>query len=228
MRSRPVFLPTAMTTAERRISLIAVTVFVLLAADLMVGGLVTHLDGGIRDQLLAHGVDAPAVLTPLGELGNLGIAIPVVVTAGAVSCQVTWRLWPAGFVVAVFGTTEMLVLVSKAVVGRAGPGAWAEHEDYPGYFPSGHTATAMVTAGILLFLVLTVPRESRRRVTATAVSLAGGWTVGAAAGVYAVVGDYHWASDVAGALALTTPLFLVGCAFVRTRIYALESADHAR
>jgi undecaprenyl-diphosphatase len=217
-----------MTAAERSTSLIAVAVFVLLAADLMVGDLVTHVDDGIRDQLLAHGIGAPGLLTPLGELGNLGIAIPVVVTAGAVSCQVTWRLWPAGFVLAVFGTTEVLVLVSKAVVGRAGPGVWAEREDYPGYFPSGHTATAMVTAGILLFLLLVVPRGSRHRAKAATVSLVCGWVVGSSAGIYAVLGDYHWTSDVAGGLALATPVFVVGCAFVRTQVYAPESVDHTR
>jgi undecaprenyl-diphosphatase len=152
----------------------------------------------------------------------------VVFAAAAVSCQVTWRLWPAGFAVVTFGVAEVLVVVVKAIVGRPGPGVWADRDGYPGYFPSGHAATAMVATGIVVFLAMVVPRGSRRRGQASLASLVAGLVVGSAAGAYAIVGDYHWTSDVVGSIALTAPVLVVAGAVVRTRIYAAESVGHAR
>jgi undecaprenyl-diphosphatase len=211
---------------ELRLVVLAAIVFVLVTADVVIGGLLTHLDTSVREQLQAHGITAPGLLAPLGEIGDLGIAVPVVLTAAAISSQVRWQWWPAAYAIGALAMTELLVLLTKAAVGRPGPGIWADRVDYPGYFPAGHTATAMVSVGIVLFLVLVVPVTGRYRDRATLISVLAGWVVGGTAGVYAVLGDYHWLSDVIGGLALTTVVLVVAGAVARNQIHAPEPLGH--
>jgi membrane-associated phospholipid phosphatase len=211
---------------EATIVVLATMVFVLVTADVVIGGLLTQVDESVREQLQTHGFTAPGLLTPLGEIGDVGIAVPVVLTAAVISSQLRWQWWPAAYAIGALAVTELLVLLTKAAVGRPGPGIWADRVSYPGYFPAGHTATAMVSVGIVVFLVLVVPTTSRNRDRATLVSVVAGWVAGGAAGVYAVLGDYHWLSDVVGGLTLTTVVLVVTCSAARNHVHAPEPLGH--
>jgi membrane-associated phospholipid phosphatase len=211
-----------------KVLLAAIVVFALVTADVVSGGLLTHLDTEIREQLIAHGLTAPGTFWPLGDLGDLGVAIAIVGAAAAVASQLRWKVWPAVFALGSLGCTEALILVSKTLVARPGPGVWADREDYPGYFPSGHTATAMVVVGVVAYLALVTPESARYRDRAAEISLVVGAIAGTAAGIYAVLGDFHWVSDIVGGLALGAAVLVISCASVRTHRDAPESVEHAR
>jgi membrane-associated phospholipid phosphatase len=211
-----------------RLLLGACIVFALVTADVVVGGLMTHLDGQIRDQLITHGLTAPGALWPLGDVGDLAVAIAVVAAAAVVSAQVRWKLWPVAFGFGCLAVAEVMIMVSKSLVARPGPGIWADRVGYPGYYPSGHTTTAMVVVGVVAYFALAVPVRAPYREQADRIALVAGGIAGSAAGLYAVLGDFHWVSDIIGGLALGTAVLVVGCAGVRTRRDTAESVEHAR
>jgi membrane-associated phospholipid phosphatase len=214
--------------SDRRILLGAALVFVLVTADVASDGLLTRLDGQIRDQLIAHGLTAPGSLWPLGDVGDLAVAIAVVAAAAVVSSQLQWKLGPAVFGFGCLGVTEALIYVSKSLVARPGPGIWADRVGYPGYYPSGHTATATVVVGVVVYLALVVPSRAPYRDQSGHLALVAGLIAGTAAGGYAVLGDFHWLTDVVGGLSLGTVVLVIGCAAMRTHRDAPESVEHVR
>jgi undecaprenyl-diphosphatase len=197
---------------ERVLAWVALVVLVLLSADVVVGGPVTHVDTQVRDVLQPRG-SGPWWLSAVGELGDLRYAVPVVGVVALVAAHYAWRVGPAAFSVGAFAAVELALLVAKAAVGRDGPGEWADREGYPGYFPSGHTATAMAVVCIALFVVGQTWRVRFLRDSVTC--LGAGSVVGCLAGVHAVLADTHWASDVAGGLAVSTLVLIPGMAVWR-------------
>lgn len=210
-----------LTRAEARLAAGAALLFAVLAVDLSVGALVADLDAQARDRVVTG--SPPGWLAPFGALGDLGVAIPVVVATAAVASQAIWRWWPAVFAFGLFGAVQLAVLTSKWVVGRPGPGVWADREGYPGYFPSGHTATAMTAVAIAVFLAL---RLHRRDTSPPAVwwALGCGLVAGAGAGAQAVASDTHWVGDVVGGLALAATLLVLGCGVARARVSPVDAA----
>ncbi|MGW6390259.1 phosphatase PAP2 family protein [Streptomyces sp. NPDC055103] len=101
-------------------------------------------------------------------------------------------LWVAGTSLVAVGLQQGL----KALVGRDRP-VWTDPVDSARYaaFPSGHAMTAMVTCGLLLWVLALHWRADWR-----------GWSVLASAAVVSVLGvgwtrihlGVHWASDVLG------------------------------
>jgi len=109
-----------------------------------------------------------------------------------------------------------VILLLKVAVGREGPGAQAERVGYPGYYPSGHTATSAVCAATVLFLLLCA-RHARERVDrAATVSLVVGLVVGATGAWRAVLGDFHWISDGLGGLLVAYVVLVLAFATIRT------------
>lgn len=211
--------PPAMTRAERRLWLAAVVALVLVTADVVVGGLLTHLDTQVRDLVQDHPVSTPWWWTAVAQLGDLRIAIPLVAVAGIVCSQARWRWWPAVFLYATFGLCELAVLAMKVAVGRPGPGVWADREGYPGYFPSGHSATSLVAVALVVFVVTLVVRgvgHSTDLVRLSRLALALGLVAGVLTGSRAMVADTHWATDVVGGLLLGLVVGLPGLAWGRS------------
>ncbi|MFE2283022.1 phosphatase PAP2 family protein [Streptomyces sp. NPDC059443] len=124
------------------------------------------------------------------------------------------RAWTAAALLVALGVGQALRYAVMALVARPRPAVadWAAHAS--GWsFPSGHTATAAMTAGLLAAaLFLRGPRRPR-----TALVLIGVW--GAAVGLTRVYLGVHWFTDVIGGwLFATAWLSLLACAYLwRTR-----------
>lgn len=143
------------------------------------------------------------------DLGNAQIAVPLLVAAiGAAAWRqrlaglARWWARPLAAALAM-AAVPLLVDVVKTAVARPSPG----HRrlgpgSYPGFFPSGHTASASVAVGATALLVLPLLRSAAlRRLLAAAVPL-----VLAAVGVSLVWCGYHWPLDVLGSWCLSAAL----------------------
>lgn len=206
---------------EVRIVVVAACVFAFATADVVAGGPLSHLDGQIRAGVQPRPHATPAWLSLPGAMGDLGFAAAALAIAGLVCAQVLWRWWPVALAVGNFVAAEGVVLLLKTVVGRPGPGVFADRTNYPGYFPSGHTTTAAVATGTVVFLAIVAWARGTRLEHATWIALGCGTAMGLLAAVRAVLGDFHWASDGLAGLALATLVLVAGFALVRT--YALSS-----
>ncbi|WP_323100736.1 phosphatase PAP2 family protein [Intrasporangium sp. YIM S08009] len=166
--------------------------------------------GVVREGRVYRLDDAVLALTP-GETGGptlphvlaflvVDLATPAVGVA-VVLLVATWLSWrrrsPAPVVVAVPAIVLLTttVLVGKAVIDRAAPGfdAVVVHD---GSYPSGHTATALVCAGVLAEIVSRL-RPHRRRAAWTAAAV---WTLLVVLGLLWL--HFHWLSDVVGSVLL--------------------------
>ncbi len=137
------------------------------------------------------------------------VALPVLAVAIGYA---VWRGQRAGALAAALAMAAVpaLVVPLKIWIDRPGP-----LTDATGYYPSGHTATAMVAYGgaALLLAPYTAPyarRPSTRRAYGPR-----GWPVPVAVlltlatGTGLVLRGYHWPLDVLGSLALCGMLLLV-------------------
>ncbi|MFE9682530.1 phosphatase PAP2 family protein [Streptomyces sp. NPDC002701] len=142
----------------------------------------------------------------LADLGNVGVAVPVLL---AVAAYVAWRArraalprwWlPPLAALLLMAAVPALVIPLKEAVGRTGPPGMAGD----GYYPSGHTATACVAYGaaVLLLLPWLAGRHLRRELTIACLVLV------AAVGYGLVRRGYHWPLDVAGSWCLSAVLLL--------------------
>jgi len=201
---------------EKLALLAAATVFVLLALDVAFHGLATHLDAQIRDSIQPRKPATPLWMAFPGGLGELWVATPLFVLAGVLVAQLSWQWWPLVLALGSFATVELAVLVLKLLIGREGPGAQAERIGYPGYFPSGHTATSAVCFGVVVYLLICAKHPLRRAERASRAGLIGGLLVGAITAWRSVLGDFHWVADGVGGLVLAFVVLLVAFAACRT------------
>ncbi|MFJ3632334.1 phosphatase PAP2 family protein [Streptomyces sp. NPDC090112] len=137
-----------------------------------------------------------AVTERLSDLGNVPVALPVLLLAAAYAALRGNRRGAAA-AVAAMAAVPALVVPLKVWTARPGPlEPWAA-----GYFPSGHTATAFVAyTGAALLLR---PYAGRRWPVAAALVLTGATAAGL------VLRGFHWPLDVLASLLLCTPLLLV-------------------
>ncbi|MEV7615256.1 phosphatase PAP2 family protein [Streptomyces sp. NPDC089799] len=167
---------------------------------MITGGPLLAPDEAISRSLVRTVPDA--VTEPLADLGNVPVAVPVLLAAMA------YALWRGARRRAVAAAGLAMALVPALIVplkdwtARPGPlEPWAA-----GYFPSGHTATALVAyAGAAL---LVSPYARRRWPAAAALLLTAATAVGL------LLRGFHWPLDVLGAVLLCTPL-LAGVAAAR-------------
>ncbi|MEU2373328.1 phosphatase PAP2 family protein [Streptomyces pseudogriseolus] len=182
--------------------------FLLITWQVLADGPLLDLDARLSDALVRP--DRASEL--LSDLGNAQVALPVLAIALAVTA---WRLRATGvdrwWLPPAAGAAAM-VLVPVLVVPLK---AWTDRPGTPavppatGYYPSGHTATAVVAYGAatLLFLPLLGSPAVRRALVALCALL----ILGASYGL--VRRGYHWPLDVAGSWCLGAAL-LVGLALV--------------
>jgi len=202
------------SSQARRVSL-ALLCFVLIALDVMSGGLVSNFDQTLREWVQPQPVSVASWLGLARDLGKPGVSAALLGIAGAVASHLLWKIWPFVFAAAVFLVTEGLVYLTKTVVGREGPGVWVDRADYPGYYPSGHTALAAVCAGSVVFLALLCQGGVRDVARAAAFGSGSGMLVGALAAWHSVVGDFHWLSDGLGGLLLAYCVLTLAFAVVQ-------------
>ena len=174
--------------------------------------LVTLTVGVVREGRVYRLDDAVLALTPGDSAGPVlphvlaflvvDLATPAVGVA-VVLLLAAWLSWRwrdrAPLVVAVPAVVLLTttVLLGKAVIDRPSPG-FTTVLDHGGSYPSGHTATALVCAGVLAEVVSRL-RPHRRRAAWTAAAV---WTLLVVLGLLWL--HFHWLSDVVGSVLLGT------------------------
>ncbi|MET9556975.1 phosphatase PAP2 family protein [Streptomyces sp. NPDC006645] len=176
--------------------------FALVTWQVVAGGPLRDADERLGRSSYERG---PVGLTEfLADLGGVPVALPVLAVAAGYA---TWRGHRARAlaVVLAMAAVPVLVMPLKLWIDRPGP-LTAES----GYFPSGHTATAMVAyCGAALLLS---PRTGRGwRVWTMPVAV----VLSAATGIGLVLRGYHWPLDVLGSWLLCGMLLALLVAALR-------------
>ncbi|MFF0811928.1 phosphatase PAP2 family protein [Streptomyces albogriseolus] len=171
--------------------------FLLITWQVLADGPLLDLDARLSDALVRP--DRASEL--LSDLGNVEVAVPVLALALAVTA---WRLRARGvdrwWLPPAAGTAAMLLVPVLVAPLKA----WTDRPGTPavppatGYFPSGHTATAVVAYGAATLLLLRLPGSPavRRGLVALCALL----ILGASYGL--VRRGYHWPLDVAASWCL--------------------------
>lgn len=167
--------------------------FSLVTWQVLVSGPLLTPDHALSRALVRTVPDS--VTERLSDLGNVPVAVPVLVLAMAYAVR-RGRHLAAGAAGLAMALVPALVIPFKQWTARPGPlEPWAT-----GYFPSGHTATAAVAYVGAALLV----RPYTRRAWPTAAALV--LTGATAAGL--VLRGWHWPLDVLAGLLLCGPLLL--------------------
>ncbi|MFJ5805370.1 phosphatase PAP2 family protein [Streptomyces sp. NPDC093093] len=137
-----------------------------------------------------------AVTERLSDLGNIPVALPVLVLAMAYAARRGRRRAALAAGLAMIAVPALVVPL-KEWTARPGPlEPWAA-----GYFPSGHTATSLVAyVGAALLIA---PYTRRPWPVPLALALAALTAVGL------VLRGFHWPLDVVASVLMCTPLLLV-------------------
>jgi membrane-associated phospholipid phosphatase len=166
-------------------------------------GLLLRVDERVSDAL----VDPQRVYEGLADLGNVAVAVPVLaLVIGYVAWRGraagTYRWWlPPLAAALLMALVPALIVPLKELIDRPGPPIM---HGGPGYYPSGHTATASVAYGsatLLLLPWLRTAYTSRGLVAACAV-------VNLGVGLGLVRRGYHWPLDVLASWCLCTVLLV--------------------
>ena len=184
----------------------AVIVFGLLTWQVASSGPLVRLDGTVRDGLGALTAAHPAVLTAGRVCADAGtptlVAILLAVVAGVLAFErrTGSPVYRAAFALFLLGVT---VLFMKGLIHRPGPDG-TPPRGLNGYFPSGHTASALTCYGGILLLLAAGRRRAVRVVLLAALAV-----IGALVGTGLLVCEYHWFSDVLASIALSFAILWV-------------------
>lgn len=216
------------TSVRRSLSLLAglalppAVLLVLITWQVLVHGPLLRLDADVSRAL----VRPDGVGQFLSDLGNVQVAVPVLVVAVGYAA---WRGRAAGadrWWLSPLGACVLMALVPAAVVPLK---AWTDRPGTPvvppavGYYPSGHTATAMAAYGAATLLLLPWLRSPAAR--RTLVAGCGVLVLGVSYGL--VRHGYHWPLDVVASWCLCGVL-LTGLALVSrsSRSSRLSRSSH--
>ncbi|MGW1641449.1 phosphatase PAP2 family protein [Streptomyces lavendulae] len=197
-----------------RVALISAVLFALLAVWVVRAPL--HLlpgDTGLHRWSVEHRPAAAAAgARALTDTGTGLIPYLLLLLAGLYAGRTTrQRAWTAAALMLCLGAGQALRYAVMTLIARARPPAedWATHAS--GWsFPSGHTTTAAMTAGLLAAALL----RADRRPPGAVVALILLW--GAAVGLTRVYLGVHWFTDVIGGwLFATAWLSLLAWAYLR-------------
>lgn len=175
----------------------AAILFGVLAVAVVVSAHAFAVDLALHDWLLEHRTSGlTAVASAVTATGASGVLVPVVFLAALVLGRGAWpgRLVRALVVTAVLlvGIGLRLALVNLIARPRPPRSDWAGFAH--GYaFPSGHTTTSALTAGLLIWLVLGRLTGVRRATVAAALAC---WAL--AVGMTRAYLGVHWPTDVLG------------------------------
>lgn len=138
----------------------------------------------------------------MADLGDLSVALPILLIATALAIRTT-HSWRPALVAAGASVALAAVIPLKIWIARPGPSA-ATHSDASfGFFPSGHTADAILcygTSALLLcaFVIPTGPNTHRQRHRQATIAAA---CILVAATIFGLLwSNFHWLSDTVGSL----------------------------
>ncbi|GAA2021650.1 hypothetical protein GCM10009740_07930 [Terrabacter terrae] len=174
------------------LGLVAVTVSVVL------GGPTVRLDDVVVSATpgSGNGPVVPDVLTLLVvDIATPALCVAAVAAVTAALCLHRGRWAPLALSGPALALLTVTVLLGKSVIPRSGPVVREMASDL-GYYPSGHTATALVCAGLLAEIVSRKWPGRRRQAWAAAAA----WTLLVAASLLWL--HFHWLSDVVGSMFL--------------------------
>ncbi|MFI0507237.1 phosphatase PAP2 family protein [Streptomyces albogriseolus] len=176
---------------------VPLVLFLLITWQVLADGPLLDLDARLSDALVRP--DRASEI--LSDLGNVEVAVPVLALALAVTA---WRLRARGmdrwWLPPAAGAAAMLLVPVLVAPLKA----WTDRPGTPavppatGYYPSGHTATAVVAYGaatLLLLRLLGSPAVRRGLIALCALLI-----LGASYGL--VRRGYHWPLDVAASWCL--------------------------
>ncbi len=188
--------------------LAALAVFILITVDVVVGGPLTHLDHAISDWARSTGLPGKGWKRPgqmqADQLVNFGdrevVGVIVLISIGWI-CVRARTLMPLLRLGVLSAVSAAVVLSFKFGLGRTAPSGIHGPEAFRAY-PSGHTATAVILWGVLYAIVAEYPDYAVARPVAWFLS----WFGPLAVVVGMTLRDYHWMTDLIGAIALCVVL----------------------
>jgi undecaprenyl-diphosphatase len=184
--------------------------FALLTWQVLIDGPLLRADARVSRAL----VHPDRLSELLSDLGNVQVAVPVLLLCAG---WAAWRRraigsdrwWGApGAAVLLMAVVPVVVVPFKDWTARPGTPAVPPGT---GYFPSGHTATAVVAYGAVALLA--VPLLGARWARRAVLAACGALTLGVSYGL--VRRGYHWPVDVAASWCLGVVLLSVFARVVR-------------
>lgn len=173
-------------------------VALVLLTVAVVRGLTVRIDDPVYEATPGGG-NGPAVPDVLAlvvvDIGTPAVCVAVVLLLAVALWVRTRRIGPLIMTASATALLTLTVLLGKGLIPRPLPG-FAEVVGDRGAYPSGHTATALVCAGLLAELVSQARPALRRRAWLAVAA----WTVLVAAGLLWL--HFHWLSDVVGSMLL--------------------------
>ena len=182
-----------LTSSRRAALVVALAALLVLTEQVLTGGPLTDIDVDIAMWLRGQGPRHPFILAMAEVISRIAtpqwsVAGSLVLAGGMSRCARSWQ--PLKRTTAAVGLLSATVLGMKMLIDRPGPrGSGAT-----GYFPSGHTATAVVCGGTLLLLAHGLWPGLRRfhlRRLVVLWALLVGWAM--------TWHNYHWLTDVIAA-----------------------------
>ena len=190
-------------TSHRAALIVACAALVAVTEQVLTSGPLTAIDRDVAQWLHSQGPGDPFILTVAEVISRiatpqLSVAGSLVV-AGAMSKRAgTWQ--PLQRMTAAVVLLAATVLGMKTLIDRPGPPG----QGATGYFPSGHTTTAVVCSGTLLLLAHELWPGLRRldlRRFVVLWALLVGWAM--------TWHNYHWLTDVLAAWLLGALLLII-------------------
>ncbi|MFC9296350.1 phosphatase PAP2 family protein [Streptomyces sp. NPDC057011] len=190
---RPAIIRAALAPTALSLTALCLAAFALITWQVLVAGPLLAPDERLSRAVVRTVPDA--VTERLADLGNVPVAVPVLLLAIAYAARRGNRLGAAAAALAM-ALVPALIVPLKEWTARPGPlEPWAA-----GYYPSGHTATSAVA--YIGAALLIAPYTRRAWPAATALVLTGATAVGL------VLRGWHWPLDVLASLFLCAPLLL--------------------
>ncbi|WP_332875044.1 phosphatase PAP2 family protein [Streptomyces geranii] len=191
---------------------LAVLLFALITWQVAVHGPLARADERLSDSL----VHPNRFWALLADFGNIEVAVPVLLAtlvyvgrcARRSGAERWWREPVAAALL--MAAVPLIVVPMKELVARTGPPVMGPGT---GFYPSGHTATAVVAYGSATLLLL----PWLRRTYARRLALTGCLALNVAVPVGLVVRGFHWPLDVVASWCLCGALLILLRLFVSRR-----------
>jgi undecaprenyl-diphosphatase len=198
--------------------------FGLLLWQVKAHGPVTRLDLRLRNDIQggAHDPSFSWMFRPargMADLGDQTVALSALFLTTAVALRVT-RTWLPAIVAGIALAALATVIPLKLLIDRPGPGGNALGDAALGFFPSGHTADAVICYGtsallLWLFVIPHTPPRFHRLLRQSSIAAAAVLVLLTIFGL--LWSNFHWLSDTIGSLCWCGAALIVLYRFTHAR-----------